>query len=112
MPSIGTFELFTILIVVLLLFGPAKLPDVGRQIGRAVREVRRVEGAIRSEWSGLLDEQAPTTAPSSQPRNERGDEDAGPEILGRGNGPAAPSRPDLRKSDPQIEPRSSGGPTG
>lgn len=111
MPSIGTFELFTILIVVLLLFGPAKLPDVGRQIGRAMREVRKVESTIRSEWVGLLDEPASPAAPLAS-RSDQGDEKGGSDTRGRIDGPASSSGPDLRKNDPQADPRSSGGPPG
>ncbi len=38
----GTPELIVIFLVVLLLFGPDKLPDLARNIGRGVREVRKI----------------------------------------------------------------------
>lgn len=41
MPDIGVPELIIILVVVLILFGPGKLADVGRSLGGAVRELRR-----------------------------------------------------------------------
>lgn len=40
MPDIGVPELIVILVVVLILFGPGKLSDVGRAIGGAIRELR------------------------------------------------------------------------
>ena len=41
MPNLGAPELIIILVVVLILFGPGKLTDVGRSLGGAVRELRR-----------------------------------------------------------------------
>jgi sec-independent protein translocase protein TatA len=37
---IGQWEILIILAVVLLLFGPKRLPDLGRSIGRTIREFR------------------------------------------------------------------------
>lgn len=39
--GIGTWELVIILVLALLLFGPRKLPEIARSLGRAVREARR-----------------------------------------------------------------------
>lgn len=39
--NIGTQELLLILIVVLLLFGAKKLPEIGGGLGRAIRNFRR-----------------------------------------------------------------------
>ncbi len=38
--GLGPTELLIILGVVLLIFGPSKLPEVGRAIGRGIREFR------------------------------------------------------------------------
>jgi sec-independent protein translocase protein TatA len=35
--NIGMPELFVIFLVALLVFGPKRLPDIGRQIGKAMR---------------------------------------------------------------------------
>ena len=40
MGSLGTSELFIILIIVLLVFGSAKLPKLARSLGRAQREFK------------------------------------------------------------------------
>jgi sec-independent protein translocase protein TatA len=41
MGNIGLAELVVLLVVVLILFGPGKLPDVGKALGKAVGEFRR-----------------------------------------------------------------------
>ncbi len=38
---IGPTELLLVLAIVLLLWGPSKLPEVGRSLGRALTEFRR-----------------------------------------------------------------------
>jgi sec-independent protein translocase protein TatA len=49
--NIGPFELILILVVLLILFGPGKLPDIGKAIGRGVSEFRKasndLENAVR-----------------------------------------------------------------
>jgi len=41
MGNIGLAELVVLLVVVLILFGPGKLPDVGKALGKAIGEFRR-----------------------------------------------------------------------
>lgn len=45
--NIGFPELLIILAIALLVFGPKKLPEVGRSIGKAVREFRRTSDEIK-----------------------------------------------------------------
>ncbi|MFL5826763.1 MAG: twin-arginine translocase TatA/TatE family subunit [Thermoleophilaceae bacterium] len=40
MPNVGPLELVVILIVALLVLGPKKLPEVGRSVGRGLREFK------------------------------------------------------------------------
>jgi|WetSurSiteA1Bulk_404760.scaffolds.fasta_scaffold325175_1 sec-independent protein translocase protein TatA len=46
--NIGFPELLFILVIALLVFGPKKLPEVGKSIGKAVREFRRTSDEIKS----------------------------------------------------------------
>ncbi|MDR3709973.1 MAG: twin-arginine translocase TatA/TatE family subunit [Capsulimonadaceae bacterium] len=49
-------DLSIVFIVALLVFGPKKLPDVGRQVGAALRELRKLSGEFTGTFSGLRDE--------------------------------------------------------
>lgn len=47
--SIGFQELIIIFSIALLIFGPKKLPEVGRSIGKALREFRRTSDEIKEK---------------------------------------------------------------
>ena len=40
MPNIGPTELIIVLVIVLLIFGPKRLPGLGRQLGGGMREFK------------------------------------------------------------------------
>jgi sec-independent protein translocase protein TatA len=40
MPSIGPLELAIVLVIVLVIFGPKRLPTLGRQLGSGMREFK------------------------------------------------------------------------
>lgn len=46
--DIGFQELILILVVALMVFGPKRLPELGRALGRAMREFRRASEEFRS----------------------------------------------------------------
>ena len=39
--SIGPLEIGIVLVIALLVFGPKKLPDLGRSVGSGMRELKR-----------------------------------------------------------------------
>jgi sec-independent protein translocase protein TatA len=48
--GIGPMELIVVLVLALLVFGPKRLPDFGRSLGRGMREFKEsVTGADRDE---------------------------------------------------------------
>ncbi len=40
MPNIGPLEIVVILIIALVVFGPKRLPELGRSLGKGIREFR------------------------------------------------------------------------
>ena len=45
--GLGVTEILVILIVAFLLFGPQQLPEVGRQVGKAVKGLKEVTEDVR-----------------------------------------------------------------
>lgn len=60
--GIGAGEFIVILIVGLIVFGPSKLPEVGRAIGKGLREFRKAQAAL-SQTLNEVDE-PPKKSPS------------------------------------------------
>src|SRR5205085_4528095 len=53
--NLGPFELVAIFIVALLVLGPDKLPEMGRQVGKAVREFRKFQESMNSQVRDVLE---------------------------------------------------------
>jgi sec-independent protein translocase protein TatA len=47
---IGTTELLVVLFVALIVFGPRKLPELGRSLGQALRQVRAASDDFKRTW--------------------------------------------------------------
>jgi sec-independent protein translocase protein TatA len=95
--SLGPAEILVILVVALLVFGPHRLPDVGRQVGRTMREFRRFQQVMRRDLDEVFrhddvtdashgTKPAPTLPPKadesppeieSSPPSEQGESDRG-----------------------------------
>jgi len=47
--NIGFPEILVVLAIALLIFGPKKLPEIGKSIGRALREFRKTSDDIKEK---------------------------------------------------------------
>jgi sec-independent protein translocase protein TatA len=54
--NIGPWELILILFVALLAFGPGKLPEVAKLIGKAANEFKRASNGVQNEVKDFLKE--------------------------------------------------------
>ncbi|HEX9123479.1 MAG TPA: twin-arginine translocase TatA/TatE family subunit [Actinomycetota bacterium] len=64
--NIGPLELMVIMVIALLVVGPKRLPEVGRSIGKSLREFRRAQEEVtRSIRMGVEDEPQHDDAGSS-----------------------------------------------
>jgi len=71
MGPIGFPELLIILVVALIVFGPRKLPELGRSLGKSLSEFKRASNELRStlEEEIRVDEQKAKT-PASPAKTE------------------------------------------
>ena len=66
MPEIGISGLIIILVVALLIFGPKRLPEIGRSLGRGMREFKdSVSGSGKEEQQELPRSAADDSPPPS-----------------------------------------------
>jgi TatA/E family protein of Tat protein translocase len=97
--SIGMPELIIIFVIALIIFGPRKLPELGRSLGRSLSEFKKASNELRStlEEEIRIEEQkdaaakvvTPEAATAPAPTVSRGPiEDAGEPV------PVAPARSD------------------
>ena len=61
--TIGWSEIIIILIIALLLFGAKRLPEVGKSLGKAIREFKRA-------FSGLSEDLEEEEPPSNKPKKK------------------------------------------
>jgi sec-independent protein translocase protein TatB len=47
---LGTTELLVVAVVALILFGPRKLPEIGRTVGKAIGEFKRASDDFKRTW--------------------------------------------------------------
>ncbi|MBI4500097.1 MAG: twin-arginine translocase TatA/TatE family subunit [Gemmatimonadetes bacterium] len=67
MPNIGFPELLVIALIVLLVFGAKRLPEVGAAMGKGIREFKRSLKDVQSSIEGGADrEELPPPAASRQ----------------------------------------------
>jgi|SoiMethySBSTD1v2_1073268.scaffolds.fasta_scaffold3225224_2 sec-independent protein translocase protein TatA len=61
--NLGAPEILVILVVALLVFGPHRLPEIGRQVGGAMRELRKMQDSVKSELHSVMND-TDTSPPS------------------------------------------------
>lgn len=82
--NIGPAELLVILLVALIIFGPGKLPEVGRALGRTINEFRRasqeIETTSRPSPPAKVSQPAAPEPPANQGESESGQTSPGQDV--------------------------------
>lgn len=63
MPQIGPLEIAVVLLIALLVFGPNRLPELARQVGGALKELRRIQGNLRADLHEMMADESDGAAP-------------------------------------------------
>ena len=71
MLNIGPQELILILIVALVVVGPQRLPELGRTIGKALREFRKIQDDVKDTIKFDLERRAGAVRPSEEDPGSR-----------------------------------------
>jgi sec-independent protein translocase protein TatA len=73
--QIGPLEITLILVVLLLLFGAKRLPDIGKSVGKSLREFKSATKGLGDDVKSGLDEdddEAVETPPEASAPNAKG----------------------------------------
>ena len=79
MPNVGPVEIIIVLVIVLLIFWPKRLPDLGRSLGRGMREFKDSVTGKDDDEKQLEErhaEQAAPVAPAAATTATTADEEA------------------------------------
>jgi sec-independent protein translocase protein TatA len=69
----GPWEIILILLLVLLIFGARKLPEIGKGLGKGIREFRDATKGIADDVkSGMEDEEKPSEPTAKDDRSQGG----------------------------------------
>lgn len=98
--GIGFTEILVILVVALLVFGPQRLPELARSLGKSLAEFRRASTDLRHSFYEATD---PTRVPPERPPAPAAA--AAPAAsLGAGGSEAAPAAPQPSVASPAEAP--------
>jgi sec-independent protein translocase protein TatA len=87
--SVGMPELLIILTIALIIFGPRKLPELGRSLGRSLQEFKRASNELKSTLDEEIrieedrDRQRQHAAPPAPPAAAAPEEPVVPRQTGR-----------------------------
>ena len=68
--SVGTPELLVIFVIALVVFGPRRLPELGRQLGRTIAEFKRATSELQGTLEREIELDAKQKASAPAPTTE------------------------------------------
>ncbi|MHB1389618.1 MAG: Sec-independent protein translocase subunit TatA/TatB [Thermoleophilia bacterium] len=92
MPSVGWQELIIVLVIMLVIFGPKRLPEIGRSLGKGIKEFKKSTSEIQEQLTQEEPQVTKTEAAEPQPT-------VVPEAK---EAPAAKTAPETTTSEPKA----------
>lgn len=71
MPQIGPLEILIVGVLALLVFGPEKLPEMGRSIGKGLSQFKRMASEVKSEFDLSVEEDTNPAPPAAREAERR-----------------------------------------
>ena len=68
--GVGLPEVTVILILALLIFGPKKLPELGKQLGKTLKSLKKASNEFQNEIDQVLNEEDKQESPKSLEINQ------------------------------------------
>jgi len=72
--GIGTGEFLLILVIVLMVFGPGKLPEIARTLGRAIHEFKKYSSALTRDFREEFEKQVKETPDRREKSTKKSEE--------------------------------------
>jgi len=114
--QLGPAEILVVLVIALLVFGPTKLPEVGRQVGRAMKEFRQFQQTMTRDMHDVFSddasagaEPAPTLPPKDATIDVASSDVASSDVAASDTAAAEIGDPDVGSPD-EPAPESATGP--
>ena len=68
--GVGLPEVTVILILALLIFGPKKLPELGKQLGKTLKSLKKASNEFQNEIDKVINEENKEESPQSIESNQ------------------------------------------
>ena len=68
--GVGLPEVTVILILALLIFGPKKLPELGKQLGKTLKSLKKASNEFQNEIDQVMNEEDKDESPKSTENNQ------------------------------------------
>ena len=68
--GVGLPEVTVILILALLIFGPKKLPELGKQLGKTLKSLKKASNEFQNEIDQVINEEDKDESPKSIESNQ------------------------------------------
>lgn len=67
MPQLGPLEIAVVLLIALLVFGPNRLPELAKQAGAALKELRKIQNNIKQDLSQMMSDETDVSDGAAPP---------------------------------------------
>jgi len=75
--NFGPWELIIILVIILLIFGPKKLPELAKGLGKGLREFKKAAHDVKDELENAVDDEEENQVEKSAGKDNRKTEKKG-----------------------------------